>query len=214
MPVVERADQLDVPGQQHPVAEHVAGHVTHAGHGEVGGLGVHAERGEVELDRLPGAPGGNAHLLVVVALGPAGGERVAQPEPVADGDLVGRVRERGRALVRRDHQVRVVGVVPDHPGRRHHLARVQVVGHLEHGADERAVAGQHLGLVRLAVGGVRQPLADEAALGPGRHDDRVLHLLGLGQAEDLGAEVLAPVRPAQPAAGHRGEPQVHRFQPR
>ena len=57
-------------------------------------------------------------------------------------------------------------------------------------------------------------LAHEAALGPGRDDDRVLHLLGLGQPQDLGAEVLPPVRPAQPATGHGREPQVHGLQPR
>jgi hypothetical protein len=31
--VVERGDQLQLPGQQHPVAEHVAGHVPDPGHG-------------------------------------------------------------------------------------------------------------------------------------------------------------------------------------
>ena len=144
-----------------------------------------------------------AHLLVVVALGPAGGERVAEPVPVGLGDLVGRVGERGGALVRGHHQVGVVAVVPDHAGRRHHLAVAQVVGHVQHGGDEGLVAGEHLGLVGLAVGRVRQVLADEPALGPGRDDDRVLDLLGLGQPEDLGAEVLPPVRPAQPATGHR-----------
>jgi hypothetical protein len=50
---------------------------------------------------------------------------------------------------------------------------------------------------------------DEAALGADRHDHRVLHHLRLDQAEHLGAEVLAPVRPAQAAARDRAEAQVH-----
>src|SRR6202012_3943706 len=75
------------------------------------------------------------------------------------------------------------------------------------------VAGQYLGLVRLAVARVGQPLADEAALGAGRDDDRVLDLLRLDQAEHLGAEVLEPVRPAQAAARDPAEAQVHRLQP-
>ena len=166
------------------------------------------------LHRLPGAARGDAHLLVVVAFGAAGGERVAQPEAVAGRDLVGRVGEGRGALVRGHDQVRVVAVAPDHVRRRHHLVGLDVVGHVEHGGDERLVAGQDLGLVGLAVGGVGQPLAHEAALGPGRDDDRVLHLLRLDQPEDLGAEVLLPVRPAQPAARHPAEPQVHRLQPR
>ena len=175
--------------------------------------GFRPERREVDLHRLPGAAGGDAHLLVVVALGPARGERVAQPEAVAGGDLVGRVGEGRGALVRRHHQVRVVPVPADHVRRRDHLLALDVVGHVQHRGDERLVAGQHLGLVGLAVGRVGQPLAHEAALGPGRDDDRVLHLLRLDQPEHFGAEVLEPVRPAQPAARHPAEPQVHRLQP-
>ena len=163
--------------------------------------------------RLPRAARGDAHLLVVVALRPARGERVAEPEAVPGRDLVGRVGERRGALVGRHHQIRVVAVPPDHVRRRHHLVAGDVVGHVEHRRDERLVAGQHLGLVGLAVGGVGQPLAHEAALGPGGDDDRVLDLLRLDQAEHLGAEVLEPVRPAQPAARHPAETQVHRFQP-
>ena len=62
--------------------------------------------------------------------------------------------------------------------------------------------------------GVGQLLGVEAALGAGRHDDGVLDHLRLDQPEDLGAEVLAPVGPAQPAAGHRAEAQVHALDPR
>ena len=83
VPVVERGHQLDVPRQQHAVAEHVAGHVADADHGEVVGVHVDAQGLEVEPHRLPGAAGGDAHLLVVVALRAARGEGVAQPEPAA-----------------------------------------------------------------------------------------------------------------------------------
>ena len=199
--------------KQHAVAEHVAGHVAHADRGEIVGVRVQPERREVPFHRLPRAARGDAHLLVVVALGPARGERVAEPEAVPGRDLVGRVGERRGALVGRHHQIRVVAVPPDHARRRHHLVVDDVVGHVEHRRDERLVAGQHLGLVRLTVGGVGQALAHEAALGPGGDDDRVLDLLRLDQAEHLGAEVLEPVRPAQPAARHPAETQVHRFQP-
>ena len=65
--VVERADQPDVAGEQHAVAEDVAGHVANSDDGEVGGLDVGPELAEVALDRLPGAAGGDRHLLVVVA---------------------------------------------------------------------------------------------------------------------------------------------------
>ncbi len=52
-------------------------------------------------------------------------------------------------------------------------------------------------------------LGIEAALGPHRHDYRVLDLLRLGQAQHLSAEVIAPVAPAQAAARDRPETQVH-----
>ncbi len=180
MPVVESRDQLDVLGQQHSVAEHVSRHVADADDGEVGRCDVDAQRPEVELDRLPGAAGGDAHLLVVIASGAAGRERVAQPEAPLQRDFVRRVRERRGSFVCGDHQVRVVTVVPDDTLRRDDASDLQVVGHVEHGADEHPVAGEHLALVGLAVGGVRQLLADEAALGAGGHDHRVLDLLGLG----------------------------------
>ena len=55
----------------------------------------------------------------------------------------------------------------------------------------------------------RQTLREEAALGADRHDDGVLDLLRLDQAEHLGAVVLRPVRPAQAAARDRAEAQMH-----
>jgi hypothetical protein len=210
--VVEGRHQLELARQQHPVAEHVAGHVTDAHHGD--GLGGHvdAQLAEVALDRLPGAAGGDAHLLVVVADRPARGEGVAQPVAVARRHLVGDVGEGRRALVGRHHQVGVVAVVADHPVGRHDLGAPAVVGQVEQPRDEGAVAALDLGGHRGAVLGVGGRLLDhEPALGPGGDDDGVLDHLGLHQAQDLGAEVLAPVRPAEAAPGHRSAPQVHPF---
>ena len=153
---------------------------------------------------------------MVVADGAAGGEGVAQPEAVLGGDPVGDVGEGGRALVGGDDEVGVVAVVPDDARRRLDCAAVdEVVGDVEQAADERLVALDALGEPRLAVRRrVRQVLADEAALGAGGDDDRVLHRLRLDQAEDLGAEVLLPVAPAQAAAGDVPEAQVHALDPR
>ncbi len=50
MHMVERADQLDVSGQQHPVAEHVARHVADANHGKIVGLGIDAHFAEMPFD--------------------------------------------------------------------------------------------------------------------------------------------------------------------
>ena len=212
--MVERRDQLHGAGAQHAVAEHVAGHVAHAGGGEFLGLRVDAELGEVALDGLPGAAGGDAHGLVVVADRAAGGEGVAQPVPAFLGDRVGDVGEGRGALVRGDHQVGVVAVQAHDVCRRHHGLAVgvgdQVVGDLQQRADEDAVGGLALFHPGAAVDGrVRQLLGEEAALGAGRHDHGVLDHLRLDQAQDLGAEVVAAVRPAQAATGDLAEAQVH-----
>ncbi len=49
----------------------------------------------------------------------------------------------------------------------------------------------------------------EPALGAAGHDDRVLHHLGLHQTQDLGAEVVGTVAPADSAAGHPRASEVH-----
>ncbi len=64
------------------------------------------------------------------------------------------------------------------------------------------------------VGGLRHQLGHEAAFGADRHDHRVLDLLRLHQPEDLGAEILRPVGPADAAARHLAEAHMHAFDAR
>jgi hypothetical protein len=75
-------------------------------------------------------------------------------------------------------------------------------------ADEDAVAFGPFGQPRVAVRRRRQLLGIEAALGAGRHDHGILHHLRLHQAQDFGAEIVAPVGPAQAAAGDRPAAQM------
>ena len=167
---------------------------------------VAAEVAEVALDALPGAACGDAELLVVVALGAARGERVAEPEAVVERDPVGGVRERRSALVGRDHEVRIVLVESAHARRMHDLAGDDVVGQVEQPADEHRVAELHLGAQRSrSAGGAAQ---HEAALRADRDDHGVLDRLGLHQPEHLGAVVLPAVRPADAAARHVAATQV------
>ena len=97
----------------------------------------------------------------------------------------------------------------DHAVGAHHRAcGVQVVGDVEQAGQEGLVGAHALGPhgVRRAAAG--QLLGIEAALGAHGHDHRVLHLLRLHQAQHFGAEVVAPVRPAQAAPRHGAEAQV------
>ena len=208
--MVEGGHQADVLGQQHAVSEHVAGHVADSYGRELLGLGVDPEFAEVPLDRLPRPAGGDSHLLVVEPGRTAGGEGVAQPEPVGARDGVGDVGERRGSFVRRDDEVRVVAVVANHSLGRDDLPVDEVVRDIEQRADEDPVRRDAFGQPRVAVcGRIGQALGKETALRAGGHDDGVFDRLGLDQTEDLGAEILPAVRPAQPAAGHRAEAQMH-----
>ncbi len=154
----------------------------------------------------------DAHLLVVVAVAAAGREGVAQPEAALFGDGVGDVGEGGGALVGGDHQIGIVLVVAhDMLGRHHAAVGMQIVGDVEQGVDEDLIRGDGGRLNLFARGAHRQLLGIEAALGAHRHDDGVLHLLRLDQAEHLGAEILAPVAPADAAARDFAEAQMHAF---
>ena len=200
--------------QQHAIAEHVAGHVADAHHREVGRLRVDAHLAEMPLDAFPRTLGGDAHRLVVVADAAAGRERVAQPMAVLGADGVGEIGERGRALVGGDDEIRVVSIDAHDLRRRHRLAGHQVVGDVQQAAQVVLVAGHAFLHERLAVGGRRRLLQHEAALGPDRHDDGVLDHLRLDEAKHLGAVILRPIGPAQPAARDLAAAQVNAFEAR
>ncbi len=156
-------------------------------------------------DGHPGAAGGDAEGLVVVAVGAAGGEGVAQPEAPAGADRVGQVGEAGGALVGGHDEVGVVAVAP--AGNGGHVVAHHVVGDLQEAGDEHGVGLGRVG-APLPAGADRRLLDDEAALGPGRHDDRVLEHLGPHEVEHLAAIVVDPVAPADAAPGHRPPAQV------
>ena len=139
--MVERGDELDVRREQHAVAEDVAGHVADADDREVVVWTSMPSSRKWRLTDSHAPRAVIAHRLVVVAGRAAGGERVAEPEAVLRRDPVRDVRERGRALVGGDDEVRVVAVVADDVRRRHDARRRAIgVGEVEQAADERPVA--------------------------------------------------------------------------
>ncbi len=154
----------------------------------------------MRLHRDPGTTRRDAHRLVVEAAGTARRERVVEPVAVLGRECVGDVGERTGALVGRNDEVGVVAVASHDVGRRDDLAIDEVVGELQQAADERLVRG-----LRVAA------LHVEPALGPDGDDDRVLHRLRLHEPEHLGAEVFAPVRPADAATGDVTRTQVDSF---
>ena len=84
-----------------------------------------------------------------------------------------------------------------------------IVGHRQQGSDEDLVARRAFGQPRVAVEcRAGQMLGIEAALGAGRYDHRILDQLRLHEAEDFGAEIVAPVGPAKSAAGDRPAAQM------
>src|SRR5262245_30857129 len=91
---------------------------------------------------------------------------------------------------------------------------VEVVGELEQRAHEDAIGFGAFPEPGVAVGRRRQALWHKAALGADRHDHGVLDLLRFHEAEDLGAEILRPVGPAQATARNLAEAQVNTFDTR
>ena len=83
-----------------------------------------------------------------------------------------------------------------------------VVRDIQQSPNQRLVARDDFRSLRLAIAREIAP-HDEAAFGADGHDHRVLDLLRLHQAENLGSEILAPVRPANAAARDVAHPQVH-----
>ena len=161
------------------------------------------------LDRFPGATRRDAHLLVVVANRAARSKGIAKPETVVGRNTVGNIRKAGCALVCCHHQINVVGVMANHFGRRHDEALDQVVSEVQQAAKKELVAGYTLGQRGFAVSGGRWILQHEAAFGTDRNNHRVLDMLGFHQTQNLGAEIFAPVRPAQAAACHLAVAQMN-----
>ena len=164
MQVVERRQQPRVLRAQQSVAEHVTGHVTDPDRREVLLLDVAAQLSEMALDRLPRAAGGDPHLLVVISVRAAGGERVIEPEAVLVSDVVGDVGELRRPLVGGDDQVGIVVVVAHHTLGHDDAIALVVVGQVEQPAQELAIARDRLVDERFATALGRRALDDEPAL--------------------------------------------------
>ena len=99
-------------------------------------------------------------------------------------------------------------------GWQHAAGHIQIVGDRQQRADIDAVGFGAFGQPRIPVGGRRQLLGIKPALGTGGHDHGVLHLLRLDQPQHFGAEIVAPVRPAQAAARDGPAAQVDAFDAR
>ena len=217
--MVEGGNQLGLARQEHAIAEDVARHVATADRGEglaldIPGAAILADLPEVTLHRLPGAARRDAHGLVVVTGRTARGEGIVEPELLRLGDGIGRVGEGRRALVGRDDEIGIVAVIAPDPFGAQQVVAGDVVGDRQERGDEDHIGRLAAGKPGVAIRGVGQLLGIEAAFGADRHDDRVLHLLGLDEAENLGPIVLGPVRPAQTATGDLSETQMDTLDPR
>ena len=208
--MIECRDESRAGRQQHAVAEHVAAHVADADGRNRVLTRIQTELAEMPFDGFPGAARRDAHLLVVVAGRSARRERIAQPESILGRKRVGDIGEAGRAFVGGDDEIRV-GVVPaERALRAHDLPVDDVIGQIQQAADERLVAVDDFALHGIPILR-REGLADESALRAARHDDGIFHLLGLHEAQNLGAKIFAPVRPTDAASSDLRAPKMYPF---
>ena len=190
--VVKRCHQPNLFRQQHAIAEDIASHVANTGHSKGLLLDVLALFTEVPLHTFPGAAGGDAHLLVVVACRAARGKGITQPKTVFVRQTVSDIRESRGPLVGSHDQIGVVLVVAHHPRGRHDRLPFPVIGDIQQATDELLVAGDPLFLPGITVR--RVPLLDhETALGTHRHNDGILDHLGFDQAQHFSAKILATI---------------------
>ena len=129
-------------------------------------------------------------------------------------DGIGGVGIGRRAFVSRDHEIGILAIANHDLLRVDHFGPDDIVSDRQQRADEQLVAGLAFDQPAIAVTHrIGKLLGIEAAFGSGRHNYRILDPLGLHQAQHFGAEVIAPVRPAQPAARNRAGAQVDAFYP-
>ena len=91
MAVIKGSDESDRRREQHPVPEHITGHIADADHRDRIRVDVDAKLDEVAPHRFPRTAGSDPERLVVVPRGAAGSEGIIQPESVFDCDGIGGV---------------------------------------------------------------------------------------------------------------------------
>ena len=137
-------------------------------------------------------------------------KRITKPEIAFQRDGVGGVGECRRALVGSHDEIGIVAVMDHHIIGMDDPVVHNVVGNRQQGPDEDFIGLCPFGKPCIAVNAhVGQSLGVEAAFCAGRHDNRVFNALRLHQAQNLSAEVITPVGPAQATTRHRASAQVN-----
>lgn len=169
-------------------------HIAHADHANTLGLHIDTHFGEVALHGDPCTARGNAHRLMIIAVGAAAGEGIAQPEAALSEIALATSEKVAVPLSAATTKSGVLAIVHDHALGMRHRSADDIIGNGEQRADENAIAFGAFRQPRVAVdGGTGELLGVEAKLGAGGHDHGILHPLRLHQAQNLGAEVVAPV---------------------
>ena len=106
--MVERSHQSGFFGTQQAVPENVPRHIANANSSKLVLRRVNTQFAEVTLNRNPGAPSGNGHFLVVVAIAAARGKCVAHPEVVFRSKTISDIRKCGCTFVGCNNQIVIV----------------------------------------------------------------------------------------------------------
>ena len=130
--MIECTDQLNVPREEHTVAEHITGHVANPYNGDIGCLNIDAQFSKMSLDRFPGPSRGNSHLLMIVAKRASRSECIPEPETVFVGEGIGDVGECGCSFIGCNDQVGIVIIVAHYIWWWDDVACHQVVGQVKH----------------------------------------------------------------------------------
>ena len=144
----------------------------------------------------PGTAGGYTHFFVVVTRTAAGCKSIPQPEMILGRNSVSDIGETGGTLIGGNYQVGIFVVLAHDVPRPDNAILGAIVRDIQQSPDIELIAGYAL-LLNFIPGHIGLQLTrDKTALGSHWHDNRVLDLLCLHQAQDLCAEILRPIRPA------------------
>ena len=146
MLVVKRPKQANMTRQQHPVTKHIPRHVPNTNHREILGLDIPSQFAEMTFNGFPPTFGGDAHGFVVIAHTAARGKGIIQPKMPRLGAPVGQIGKGRRALVRRHHQIRIIGIPTDHVnGMNNGFVRSNAVSHIQHAVHHHLIGGLNIG---------------------------------------------------------------------
>ena len=165
------------------------------------------------LHRNPGPTRSDPHFFVVIALAAARGKSISKPKIETIRNRVRQVRKSRSTLVGSNNEIRIVRVVYSQFRGPENTRFILIVRNFQQCCNKVLVAGftqlKPRGLIKMLY----RLANNEATFSTNGNNNRIFNLLRFNEPQNFGPEILAPIRPAQPAARYRATSQVNPLDP-